>query len=357
MIGIISRTYWPGTICGASRHLYIIKKLLKKQFKFKVYTWDKVTEPGVKQVSIPKIKGLGSLLFSLKTAKLINKDPKIKFVQVNQFWSEYTPLFLKKPFSALIHDVPDNNNPLLSWNVKKAAEKAKVIFYVSKLTGDKLKAMGIPSKKLVYAPPGIDEALRNNKKYSKNKYVKKGELMFLHVSRIAPNKDLVTIIEALNQLKDKVKFKLLVVGQKMEWSDYYKKVENKIKEYKLEKNVKLLGKVSDEEKIKLFKCADLYLHASYFGEGFGIPIVEAQAAGVPAIASDLFKETGVIKDGQNGLIFKRRNPEELSNKIIKVLSDSKLRQRLVKGGKKYSSQFSWKESANKMAKYYKKYDL
>ncbi len=342
MIGLVSRTLWPKTFGGASKYGYLILKSFKKTFKIKTYTWEEINEKNIIKISVPKIKVLGSLLFSLKAARAINKDKDIDLVLINQFWSEYTPLFLKKPYACLIHDLPQRNSILL-WSLKKIALNAKKIFYESELTYKNLIKLGVPKNNLIYTPPGVDDELRKGK--CEKKPTAKNELMFLHVSRLAPNKDLITIIRALSMLKD-IKFKLFVVGQRMIWTDYYKEVTKEINKLNLDKNIILLGKVSDKKKIRLFKCADLYLHASYYGEGFGIPIVEAQAAGVPVIASDLFEKTGVIKNNRNGLVFKRRDPDDLAKKINAIIKNKELRKKLIKNGKSFSKAYSWNKSLN-----------
>lgn len=82
-------------------------------------------------------------------------------------------------------------------------------------------------------------------------------------------------------------------------------------------------------------------------EGFGLPIVEAQAIGVPVIVSDLaiFHEVA----GKGGLYFDPDDPRGFAESVQR-LDDQKIRQQLVKASLKQSSKFSWTSSAKTITK-------
>lgn len=350
MIDLISRTYWPKTLGGAEKYFYELKKRLSKEYDLKLYTWDEVSEENVIKVNTPKISLIGSLIFSLKTAwKVNNSDSKL--VHVNEFWSEYTPLFLKKPFVTSIHDLPGPG--FLRRVVVKSAKKAEKVFYLSETTKKVLVDCGVSPDKMIRNPPGIDECLREAKG-DKKKYSPNSEKVILHASRIAPNKDLITMIKGLSLLEEH-DFIFYVMGQKMEWTDYYDKVVRTIKEEGLKDKVKILGMVSEEVKKELFNSADVYVHASYYGEGFGIPLVEAQACGVPVVSSDYFVQTGVVKKDWNASLFEQRNPRGFVRAIRKVLDDKNYRKKIVRNGKEFSKKFDWDNTAKTTAKVYEKY--
>ncbi len=91
-ITFISRTYWPKTHGGAELHFYELRKRLGGNIT--VYTWDNIKDRDIKVIKIPKIKLLGSLLFSVKAAREINKSDA-DLVLINQYWSEYSCFFLR----------------------------------------------------------------------------------------------------------------------------------------------------------------------------------------------------------------------------------------------------------------------
>ncbi len=348
MIDILSRTYWPETMGGAEKYIFELKNQLNNQFLFKVYSWNKSDDKDVVTINVPKIKFFGSMIFSLKASRLINKSAS-NLVHINQYWSEYSSFFLKKPFVSTIYDLPFNY--IHKKIIKNCALKSKKIFYISDLIKKQLIKEGIAEEKFVYAPPGIDNKIRiKHKKIINNK-----EKIFLHISRLAPNKDIITIIKALSLLKEKIKFKFFVIGQKMEWTHYYQRIISEIKRLGLQKQVILLGVVDNKIKNKLLHSADIYLHASIYGEGFGMPIVEAQASGTPVITTKLFSELGIIKNNWNGLIFDSYDYQKLSKLIINLIKDNSFRKRLIKNGIIFSKRFDWKITFNNIAKVYKEY--
>jgi N-acetyl-alpha-D-glucosaminyl L-malate synthase BshA len=80
-------------------------------------------------------------------------------------------------------------------------------------------------------------------------------------------------------------------------------------------------------------------------EGFGIALLEAMARGVPVVASKTGGVLEIVEDGRNGLLFSKEHPESLADAVIKLLDNSKLRTRIVKGGLKTAEKFSWDKMA------------
>lgn len=77
-------------------------------------------------------------------------------------------------------------------------------------------------------------------------------------------------------------------------------------------------------------------------EGFGLVLIEAMAAGVPVIGTDVPGIRDVIENGVNGLLVPARNPPALADAIAKILTDSGLREKLVAGGvKTVEERFTW----------------
>ena len=90
-------------------------------------------------------------------------------------------------------------------------------------------------------------------------------------------------------------------------------------------------------------------------EAFGLVLIEAMACGTCVIGSSSGGIKEIIKNNVNGLIFQEKNPEELAVKIIKVLEDTKLREKLSKNGLMYARQnYNWNIISNKFLKLYDK---
>ena len=90
-------------------------------------------------------------------------------------------------------------------------------------------------------------------------------------------------------------------------------------------------------------------------EALGLVLIEAMACGTCVIGSSSGGIKEIIKDNVNGLIFQEKNSKELAHKIIKVLKDSKLRERLGKNGLIYARQnYKWDKISNKFLELYGK---
>jgi len=110
---------------------------------------------------------------------------------------------------------------------------------------------------------------------------------------------------------------------------FEKKLQNIIKEKKLQKKVFLCGFVERE---KALKKIDLLVHASCQKEPFGKVIIESLSYGIPIIASSLGGSREIIKNGYNGFLINPKNPQLLAKKILQIISDQKLRKKFIYNG-------------------------
>jgi glycosyltransferase involved in cell wall biosynthesis len=94
----------------------------------------------------------------------------------------------------------------------------------------------------------------------------------------------------------------------------------------------LFNNASNLEKDALLSIADVLVMPSRY-EGFGIPVLEAFAAGCPVVTSDVVAISETIRHGENGWLVKPEDPQALAEGIITVLSSPQLRTRLVEGGR------------------------
>ena len=95
----------------------------------------------------------------------------------------------------------------------------------------------------------------------------------------------------------------------------------------------LLGKVSEEEKVRLMRGADCLVYPTRY-ESFGLPPLEAMAAGCPVIATRIPVVSEMIQSGENGILVNPEDPADLARGIARVLTDASLRTSLVEGGKR-----------------------
>jgi glycogen synthase len=99
-----------------------------------------------------------------------------------------------------------------------------------------------------------------------------------------------------------------------------------------EASLALLGQVTEEDKVRLMRSSDCLVYPTRY-ESFGLPPLEAMAAGCPVIASDLPVVSEMIRNGENGLLVEPENHVALAEAIVRVLTDPSLRKKLVEGGR------------------------
>ncbi|WP_346827615.1 glycosyltransferase family 4 protein [Serratia inhibens] len=112
-----------------------------------------------------------------------------------------------------------------------------------------------------------------------------------------------------------------------------------------DENITFLGRVDDSELISLYQNATAFVFPSFY-EGFGIPPLEAQACGCPVISSNKASMPEVLNDSV--IYFDPYNIPEMSDAMLKITSDSALRNMLVNAGLENVKKYSWKNSAEKV---------
>jgi len=163
-----------------------------------------------------------------------------------------------------------------------------------------------------------------NKKHN----IKSNEKVFLFVGRINLLKNILFIVDSLKQVKEKepkLKFKMLFVGGGQD-TEILKK---HIKECNLEKEVIICGKVSDRQLLASYYArADLFLFPSLY-DASSIVQIEAASQSTPGIFIKESATASTVTDNINGFLT-NNNIEDYSNKIIEVINDKKLYNKVSK---------------------------
>jgi glycosyltransferase involved in cell wall biosynthesis len=181
----------------------------------------------------------------------------------------------------------------------------------------------------------------------KNKVRKsiKKEDFFLFVGTLRKRKNVKRILEAFSRIKEK-NFKLYLAGKNL---DQQNNIRKAIKNLKLEKKAILLGRINEDKLKELYSKAKAYLYPSLY-EGFGLPILEAQASGCPVITSNISSMPEVA--GKGALLVNPNSVEEISQAMERIINDKKLRNKLIKEGYKNLKRFSWEKCARETLKVY-----
>jgi glycosyltransferase involved in cell wall biosynthesis len=112
----------------------------------------------------------------------------------------------------------------------------------------------------------------------------------------------------------------------------------------------LLGFVPDDNLSSFFGCSQAFIIPSFY-EGFGIPALEAMAAGAPVLSSNAASLPEVCGDA--ALYFNPSNPEELADHMIRICEDPNLRAQMIARGRVRSGQFAYRQSAGRIVQLYR----
>jgi glycosyltransferase involved in cell wall biosynthesis len=111
-----------------------------------------------------------------------------------------------------------------------------------------------------------------------------------------------------------------------------------------EADVAVLGPIVDEAMPALVRAADVFAFPSE-REGFGLVVLEAQAAGVPCVVSDLPVLREFLADGRDCLMVPPGDPGPLGDALVRAMHDAPLRARLTAGGRATAARFTWDAAA------------
>jgi len=171
------------------------------------------------------------------------------------------------------------------------------------------------------------------------------EQYLLYVGTIEERKNLHRLIEAIHIAK--VTIPLVVVGRKTEY--YERKVKPLIEKYQLQQRIFHFENIENSHLPAFYQGATLFIYPSLF-EGFGIPILEAQASGTPVLTStgSCFSEAG----GPHSAYADPLSAENIAEQIICLLNDKERRITMIEKGRAYARQFNDKQCADNLIKVY-----
>lgn len=260
-------------------------------------------------------------------------------------------------FKYFLDHFPRKDLRRLNWFSDYAIKKADKIIAVSQSTKkDILKFYPrVKEEKIKVIYHGFDQEVFQKSVPEKDleiflrDYGLKPKKYILYAGAIQPRKNLETLISAFEIFKTQnaSDVKLVLAGEKAWlWEETVKKaLRSPFKE-----DIIMPGKLKFRDLGRLMRGAAIFVLPSLY-EGFGIPVLEALAAGVPVICSrnSSLPEVG----GEAAVYFDAGSAEELAEKIGKVLADENLRNEMAKKGEEQLKKFSWEKCARETLEYLK----
>ncbi len=194
--------------------------------------------------------------------------------------------------------------------------------------------LGIAGIEVVY--PGVDLSVLQPGKQSAIPTV-------LYLGRLKAYKSVDVLIRSFKQVLERVPSARLVIAGGGEDEKRLKKVSHDLE---LCKHIEFKGKVSDADRLSLMQQAWVFVNPSMM-EGWGITTIEANACGVPVVASNVPGLRESVQNPHTGYLVPYGDTHALAESITKLLESPELRQRMSQNALQWAQQFDWELSAQK----------
>ncbi len=169
----------------------------------------------------------------------------------------------------------------------------------------------------------------------------------LNVGTIQPRKNYQMLIKAFVPVAKKQPHNLVFAGGKG-W--LYDEMMAEVEKQGLNGRVHFIGFVDDADLPTLYSAASLLTFPSLY-EGFGLPLLEAMACGVPVISSNASSLPEVV--GDSGILLSPHDQEAWTDTLLQILSDPLRRAQMVADGYRQARQFNWQKSTKQLLIIYK----
>jgi glycosyltransferase involved in cell wall biosynthesis len=169
----------------------------------------------------------------------------------------------------------------------------------------------------------------------------------INVGNFSRKKNQIFLLEVIAiLLKQGIHIHMVLLGEGEERA----KIEHRIVELGLGEHISLKGNVENVE--DFYRESDLYIHSATY-EPFGLVLLEAMASGLPVISLDGKGNRDIMKDGWNGYIIEKEDPEIFAEKITRLISDTELYQRVSENAVNYAKEYDIENYIEKLTDLYK----
>lgn len=266
---------------------------------------------------------------------------------VDLFFSPYytIPIFYRGPLAVTVHDMShlvvqeitrDRKKRLYAQFMFRAlSRRASLIFTISDFSKSEFLRLipGANEKTIHTTPLGVSREWYEAAKISA---IREGPYLVC-VGNIKPYKNVSRLVEAFLKVRHRICHDLVIIGKSEglitgESPQFFQRIKAG------EDRIHLTGFVSHTELLSLVAHADALLMPSLY-EGFGLPPVEAMAAGVPVVVSRAASMPEVC--GEAAMYFDPLNIDDIGEKLVAIGSEPALRERLSAAGLKRSRLFTW----------------
>lgn len=236
------------------------------------------------------------------------------------------------------------------WRLQYFYVRRRAVFFlaISEFTKQEMvRLLSIPPEKIYVVPCACSPEFAPIRDMRRLKQLKQrygiDRQFILFVGNLNPRKNLKRLINAFDLAKTEGNLPhLLVIAGDMGWK--FNK-EEALRDIRNKEDVRFIGFVPEEDMPALYSAAALFAFPTLY-EGFGIPVLEAQACGVPVLTSGCSALPEVC--GEGALYVDPCNERDIAHGIMKILNDEDLSNSLVRQGLENVRRFSWESSARRL---------
>ena len=172
--------------------------------------------------------------------------------------------------------------------------------------------------------------------------------IIIFVGSLIPVKGVKYLVEAMSILTQHLpEARLLVVGNGEEET----KLKQQVAQLNLESHVTFAGKVPNERIPEFMTASDIFVLPS-LSEGFPVTVLEAMAAGLPIVTTNVRGLPEIVRDGENGFLVPSGDSDALAQKLLILLSNNETRKLMSVNNKNKASDYSWDSVASKLEEVY-----
>jgi len=319
---------------GLARYAYEIIKRVEKKFDVEII--ERKSEIDVIKPQLQLLSKKFDIVHALSPElgfllPIIKKFKKFKSIVTFHDFFPFYYKSLKYRFGKLFY--------LSTKIIWKMSLLNDVIIANSSLTKlELIKKFGINEKRVKIILEGVD------KKF-KEKRVKKDKIVIGFFGNFSYRKRVDIAIEIFKKLQNKIDAEFIIAGGKIK--SFYQRNFEIEKLVKGLKNFKIIEKVDEKNIVNFYNYLDFMIFPSMI-EGFGLPILEAQACGTIV----LIKENALIPKEVSKYAIKFRNAKDAVNKILQLINDKEKWKDIKEKAKKYAKSFTWEKCVNELIKIY-----
>jgi 1,2-diacylglycerol 3-alpha-glucosyltransferase len=279
----------------------------------------KEVEPDVLHINNPGFLGLATIPLS--------KEFNIPIVGTSHFMPENIVHYLHLP-----DVIEDLVNSIIWKRYAKWYSELDAVISPTETAANLLRKNNIKTKIYVLSN-GIDmirfKANKESGEHLKKKFNLPDVPTALFVGRLDKEKQIEVFLRAASEIKDKAKFHVVIVGKGKEYDD----LVGLSKSLGIENIVTFTGYLSEEDLSKIYNVADIFVMPG-IAELQSLVTMEAMATGIPVLAANAVALPHLVKDNKDGYLFRPGDSHDLANKLLKLITDTPLRQKLGEGSLK-----------------------